>query len=118
MLYGVSSGYRDVFKSVDRLCGGVFRFCQAYEEDRRRFGSRQGMTAKPGMPANCFTVSMIPWTSFDGFHLNLQKGYDYLLPIFTMGKFYEEQGKVPAPSCRYRFTMRFATRFSCVSLCQ
>ncbi len=72
-------------------------FCQAYEEDRRRFGSRQGMTAKPGMPANCFTVSMIPWTSFDGFHLNLQKGYDYLLPIFTMGKFYEEQGKCLLP---------------------
>ena len=55
------------------------------------------MTAKPGMPANCFTVSMIPCTFFDGFHLNLQKGYDYLLPIFTMGKFYEEQGKCLLP---------------------
>ena len=36
---------------------------------------------------------MIPWTSFEGFNLNLQKGYDYLLPVFTMGKFYEENGR-------------------------
>ena len=27
---------------------------------------------------------MIPWTSFEGFNLNLQKGYDYLLPVFTI----------------------------------
>ena len=50
------------------------------------------MEAKPGTPANTFPVSMIPWTSFDGFNLNLQKGYDYLLPIFTLGKFEEEDG--------------------------
>ena len=29
---------------------------------------------------------MIPWASFTAFNLNLQKGYDYLPPIFTMGK--------------------------------
>ena len=33
---------------------------------------------------------MITWVSFNGFNLNLQKGYDYLLPIFTFGKFYKE----------------------------
>ena len=41
---------------------------------------------------------MIPWTSFEGFNLNLQKGYDYLLPVFTMGKFYEENGRRFLPS--------------------
>lgn len=39
---------------------------------------------------NIDTVMFAPWTSFDGFHLNLQKGYAYLLPIFTIGKFYKE----------------------------
>ena len=40
---------------------------------------------------------MIPWASFDGFNLNLQNGYRYLPPIFTMGKFYEEGGKILLP---------------------
>ena len=71
--------------------------CMAYEDDMLEFGAQKGMTGKPNMPQNCFTVSMIPWTTFDGFHLNLQKGYDYLLPIFTMGKYYEENGRIILP---------------------
>lgn len=48
------------------------------------------MFGKPDVPDNCFTMSMIPWVAFEGFNLNLQKGYDYLLLIFTMRKYYEE----------------------------
>ena len=40
---------------------------------------------------------MIPWESFEGFNLNLQKGFDYLTPIFTMGKYYEENGRFLLP---------------------
>ena len=40
---------------------------------------------------------MVPWISFEGFNLNLQKGYDYLLPIFTMGKCYEENQRYRLP---------------------
>lgn len=40
---------------------------------------------------------MIPWTTFEGFNLNLQKGYEYLLPIFTMGKYYEENNRYWLP---------------------
>ena len=42
-------------------------------------------------------VSMIPWSTFDGFNLNLQKGYDYLIPIFTMGKYYRDDEKIILP---------------------
>lgn len=62
-------------------------FCRAYEQDLAQFGNNHGMMAKPDAPANTFPVSMLPWESFDGFQLNLQKGYDYLLPIFTMGRY-------------------------------
>ena len=48
------------------------------------------LIGEPNAPENVFNVSMILWVSFDGFNLNLQKGYDYLLPIFTFGKFYKE----------------------------
>lgn len=72
-------------------------FLKRYEEDQALYGGRCEMEAKPGTPANTFPVSMIPWTSFDGFNLNLQKGYDYLLPIFTLGKYEEEGGSCRIP---------------------
>lgn len=72
-------------------------FCKRYEEDIEHYGSNAGMMAKPNPPVNTFPVSMIPWTTFEGFNLNLQKGYGYLLPIFTFGKYYEENGKYYIP---------------------
>ncbi|WP_300366163.1 type A chloramphenicol O-acetyltransferase [uncultured Subdoligranulum sp.] len=69
------------------------RFLEAYQQDLTRYGHLTGMAPKPHTPANTFPVSMVPWASFEGFNLNLQKGYDYLLPIFTMGKFYPEQDR-------------------------
>lgn len=72
-------------------------FCKSYEKDMEMFSSVKRMIAKPEVPENNFPVSMIPWTSFDGFNLNLQKGYDYLLPIFTIGKYYEENGRYILP---------------------
>ena len=53
--------------------------------------------ARPDTPENTFPVSMVPWASFEGFNLNLQNGYHYLPPIFTMGKFQEENGKTLLP---------------------
>lgn len=72
-------------------------FCKSYEEDLKKFGAVKGIVAKPNVPDNTFPVSMIPWTTFEGFNLNLQKGYDYLLPIFTLGKYYEENGRFLLP---------------------
>lgn len=72
-------------------------FCKLYEKDIEMFGSVKKMIAKPDIPENNFPVSMIPWTTFDGFNLNLQKGYQYLLPIFTMGKYYEENSRYILP---------------------
>lgn len=71
-------------------------FCANYEKDIRTYGKTEGFTGKQNVPENSFPVSMIPWTSFDGFHLNL-KDHSYLLPIFTIGKFCEEGGKIWLP---------------------
>lgn len=72
-------------------------FHAAYEDDMRRYGTNPGMEGKPGTPENTCPVSMIPWTTFEGFNLNLQKGYRYLIPIFTMGKYYEENNRIMLP---------------------
>lgn len=71
-------------------------FCRRYGEDLRRYGAVKAMTAKPDMPENCFTASMVPWTSFTGFNINV-KSFTYLLPIFTMGKFRESHGRCRLP---------------------
>ncbi|OUQ07089.1 type A chloramphenicol O-acetyltransferase [Erysipelatoclostridium sp. An15] len=78
-------------------CKDYEEFYKMYENDLRQYGNQKGMFGKPDVPDNCFTVSMIPWVSFEGFNLNLQKEYDYLLPIFTMGKYYEENGRILLP---------------------
>lgn len=72
-------------------------FRQAYRQDLERYGSVEKMEAKPGTPANTFPVSMVPWVTFEGFNLNLRNGYEYLLPIFTMGKYYEEDHRFRLP---------------------
>ena len=73
------------------------KFCENYEVDIKEFSNIKKILAKPNMPTNNFSVSMIPWISFEGFNLNLQKGYDYLLPIFTLGKYYKENDKYLLP---------------------
>lgn len=75
----------------------IEEFSRAYENDIRLYGSNHGMIGKPDAPENVFTVSMIPWSTFEGFNLNLQKGYSYLIPIFTMGQYYEGDGKILLP---------------------
>lgn len=73
------------------------QFCANYENDIQEYGSIYRMIAKPNAPENTFPVSMIPWSSFEGFNLNLQKGYSYLLPIFTMGRFEIVNGRCLLP---------------------
>lgn len=72
-------------------------FSKSYEKDMKMFSSVKGMIGKPDIPDNNFPVSMIPWRTFEGFNLNLQKGYNYLLPIFTIGKYYKENDRYMVP---------------------
>lgn len=72
-------------------------FFRSYEDTLARWGSAEGFAPQDDTPPNTFPVSMIPWASFTGFNLNLQRGYDYLPPIFTMGRFQEEGGRTNLP---------------------
>lgn len=72
-------------------------FYSNYQEDLHKYGTINRIEAKPLNGAPVFPVSAIPWATFTGFHLHLQKGHEFLLPIFTMGKFYEQNGKTMLP---------------------
>lgn len=71
-------------------------FLQSYNDDMATYQNNI-QHSKPLKGKNYFNVSCIPWTSFTGFNLNLQKGYDFLSPIFTIGKYFSDGNKILMP---------------------
>jgi chloramphenicol O-acetyltransferase type A len=45
----------------------------------------------------CTVKICIPWVSFTGFNLNIFTEGTYLLPIFTMGKYFQQDEKILLP---------------------
>lgn len=83
-----------VFSTVPVRYNRDFKtFCIDYTDG----GLSCGGAAQLSEMKNIFNVSCIPWISFTGFNLNLQKGYRYLLTIFTVGKYSRERRKVLCP---------------------
>ena len=75
----------------------IMTFISNYEQDVERFGGNHGIDAKPDIPANTFPISSLPWTTFTGFNLNIFADGSYLLPIFTYGKYFQQDGKFLIP---------------------
>lgn len=65
-------------------------FYAAYEEDQARYGSQKGILAKKGMlpPPNAYTVSCVPWISFQYFAVHSYAQKPYYFPSVEAGKFY------------------------------
>ena len=72
-------------------------FMKRCGEDIEQFRKAETMMPCPDMPPNVLNISMIPWVSFTAFHLNLHHGDQYLLPIFTLGKYQEKDGRRMLP---------------------
>ena len=68
-------------------------FLQAYQSNTKKYSSSVKYSPKPGQPSNSFDISMVPWLSFTSFNINVYGDGKYLLPIFTLGKYFEENGK-------------------------
>lgn len=102
--YDVSNPYFTIFHNETETFTNVWTeydsdytvFIQNYHRDMMKY-ENDCVNSRPILSNNLFNVSCIPWTSFTGFNLNLQKGYDYFPPIFTIGKFYEENEKYMLP---------------------
>ena len=72
-------------------------FYQNYLLDMKNYQQQEIKSSKLLLEKNVFNVSCVPWVSFTGFNLNLAKGYDYYLPIFTIGKYFEQGEKILLP---------------------
>lgn len=68
-----------------------------YEKDVEKYNGTGSMFPKTPIPENSFPISMIPWSSFTGFNLNINNGGDYLLPIITGGKYSQVNGELFLP---------------------
>lgn len=68
-----------------------------YVRDWEKYGEIEGFAPKPERPENVFNISCLPWVNFTSFNLDLPRSDNYLLPIFTLGKFVEKNGGIFAP---------------------
>ncbi|MCT8975160.1 type A chloramphenicol O-acetyltransferase [Clostridium sp. CX1] len=72
-------------------------FYSKYFDDIKNYGDIMRFTPKLNEPANTFPISCIPWVSFTGFNLNIYNDGRYLVPIFTIGKYFEQNNKIFIP---------------------
>lgn len=69
------------------------------QRDMEKYASITELFPKPEAPPNCFPVSCIPWMSFTGFNLNLFNDNEYLSPIITIGRYFEQGNCLQLPVC-------------------
>lgn len=74
-------------------------FYEKVQLDMDAYANVKDLFPKPDAPQNCFPVSCIPWTSFSGFNLNLFGDNEFLLPIITLGKYFEQGDALLLPVC-------------------
>ena len=72
-------------------------FLRSYEEDAALYSTSTRYAPKDGTPVNSFNISMVPWLEFTGFNINVYDEGKFLLPIFTMGKYFERDCKRMLP---------------------
>ena len=68
-------------------------FLKRYEADTEVYPKSTRYAPKDGTPVNSFNISMLPWLEFTSFNINVFDDGKFLLPIFTIGKFFERDGK-------------------------
>jgi len=72
-------------------------FLARYTADVAAYEGSTCFMPKTNRPSNLFDVSMLPWTSFTSFNINVYDEGKYLLPIFTMGRKFDRDGKTLLP---------------------
>lgn len=72
-------------------------FHSQYEKDVEKYNGTSSLFPKIPIPENNIPISMIPWSSFTAFNLNINNGGDFLLPIITGGKYSQVKGEYFLP---------------------
>lgn len=87
-LYTIFDGVSKTFSGIWTPVKNDFKeFYDLYLSDVEKYNGSGKLFPKTPIPENAFSLSIIPWTSFTGFNLNINNNSNYLLPIITAGKF-------------------------------
>ncbi len=73
------------------------KFHSQYKKDVEKYNGKSRLFPQTTIPENNIPISMIPWSSFTGFNLNINNKGDYLLPIITGGKYLQVDGELFMP---------------------
>ncbi|MHC5229205.1 type A chloramphenicol O-acetyltransferase [Enterococcus sp. LJL99] len=96
-LYTIFDKKEETFSNIWTEYTNVYeKFIEAYKIDLEKYGGVKQLFAKPNIPENVVTISMIPWIEFQSFNLNVNND-SYLLPIFTIGKYYKHENEYVIP---------------------
>lgn len=104
-IYGSMHPSFTIFNEKTKRFSSVWaEFSESYSEFNtdylrvtEQYGRSDRFMPQKKCPENTFNISMIPWFTFSSFNLNIHNGGQYLLPIFTMGKIFERDGKALLP---------------------
>ena len=77
--------------------GNMQHFQNTYAEDTARYGNNLSYWPKEESRENVFFVSSIPWVTFTNFNMNIAHMKNFFSPMFTFGKYHEQDGKVLLP---------------------
>lgn len=88
----------ETFSSIWTMFNTSFsKFYNECSKDIENYSKASCLTPKSNEPLNTFNISCLPWVNFTGFNLNVYTDGAYTLPIFTIGKFNEQDKKTLIP---------------------
>lgn len=97
-LYTVFHPETETFSALWTELGSRFgEFLGNHHADAQHYGGLADYLPKPGTPPNAVNISIAPWLGFSAFELDIGEGADYLLPIFTVGRYEESAGRLRMP---------------------
>ena len=96
--YTIFHNETETFSSLwSHYDGNIHHFQDVYSEDIAQYGNNLSYWPKEESRENVFFVSAIPWVSFTSFNINVANMQNFFAPMFTLGKYYEQDGKVLLP---------------------
>ncbi len=74
-------------------------FYRKYLENQQQFGGTHGVLSQPHTqpPKNAYTVSCLPWVSFEHFAVHNFENKPYYFPSVEAGKFFEQGNRILLP---------------------
>lgn len=96
--YTIFHNETETFSSLwSHYDGNIHHFQHVYAEDMARYSNNLSYWPKGESLENIFFVSAIPWVSFTSFNINVANMQNFFSPMFTIGKYYNQDGKVLLP---------------------